>query len=668
LRRLVISRIRRLLRLRQHPKLVAQWLAVALCAGLLLWGASLLLLRHEQGRLDTLAYAALQRDLFAVAGGGTLFLLLCTMTGLGLSARLISRTRRQREVQRVYRMATEAARDGFFMVRPLRNEAGDIVDFVLEDCNERGAAFYGATPAQLIGSRFSDSSSGAALESVLQLYRDALAAGYHEGEAQVPPENPLRPAWIHRRIVRAGDGLAVTLRDISDSKAQEAALAQMANSDAVTHLPNRHWLMRYLPDAVRRARAAQARLALLFIDLDDFKNINDTLGHATGDELLRQVALRLRTVVRPHDSVVRLGGDEFTIVLEHVGTDDDVAQIADRVLAALGEPFTLGARGGYSVPGTIGISIFPRDGEDDQTLLKHADVAMYAAKAAGKGHYLFYAPHLSATLVARMNREQLLRQAIADGEFMLYFQPRVDTRSGAMRAMEALLRWRHPERGVVGPQEFIALAEDTGLIVPLGRQVIDLACGQLAQWRRQGLPLVPVSINISARQFDKGRLSAYIAAAMARYGIEAGLLEIEVTESCMIGDDLGAHSELRALETLGVALLVDDFGTGYSSLSQLQRLDFDGIKVDRSFTAQLGQGAEGELLFRAILSMAQVLDMTVVAEGVETEQQLTLLQALGCHQVQGYLLARPQPASEMPALLRASSLLPFGREAPLPAG
>jgi len=641
---------------------VARWLLACLILAGLLWGASAFLLHQEQQKLAAVAYAALRRDVFVIASGGILFLLLCTITGMGLSARLISRDQKQREVRQAYRVATEAAREGFFMVRPLRDDAGEIYDFLLEDCNERGAAYYGATTAELIGSRFSDSSHGEAFDKVLALYRQALESGFHEGEEQVPPGNPLKPAWIHRRIVRTGDGLAVTLRDISDLKAQEEALSQLANSDAVTRLPNRHWMMRYLPVAMRGTRIERTRLALLFIDLDDFKNINDTLGHSAGDELLRQVAFRLRSVIRPQDSVVRLGGDEFTVVLERVATDDDISQIADRILGALGEPFALGADGFYSVPGTIGISVFPQDGEDEQTLLKHADIAMYAAKAAGKGHYLFYTPRLSATLVARLNLEQALRQAIAAGQFILYYQPRVDTRTGALRGMEALLRWIHPERGLVGPQEFIPVTEETGLIVPLGEQVIDMACAQLAAWRRQQLPLVPVSINISPRQFNQGRLSAYIATAMARYGIDAKLLEIEVTESCMIGDDPGARSELRALEALGVTLLVDDFGTGYSSLSQLQRLDLDALKVDRSFTAQLGHGEEGEVLFRAILSMAQVLNMTVVAEGVETEEQLSILQTLACNEIQGFLIAPPLPADEIPALLR-SPWLRLGNQA-----
>jgi diguanylate cyclase (GGDEF)-like protein len=458
--------------------------------------------------------------------------------------------------------------------------------------------------------------------------------------------------------VRSGDGLAVTLRDISDMKAQEEALSRLANADAVTALPNRHWLINHLPEALAAARNGNAVLALLFVDLDDFKNINDTLGHAAGDELLQAVAACLRSVLRPQDNVVRLGGDEFTIILEHVDSRAEVSRVADRIMASLAAPFLLSGGSSHLMHASIGISLFPQDGDDGQTLLKHADIAMYAAKTSGKGRYEFYQPQLSENLVLRLDREQALRKAIERDEFVLYYQPRVDTFSGRLRSMEALVRWRHPERGLVPPLEFIRMAEDTGLIVPLGELVIRKACAQLAQWQAQRLPLVPVSINVSARQFSHGNLAALFASCMAAQALAPSLIEIEITESCMMAEDQTVTEQLAALEALGLKLLVDDFGTGYSSLSQLQRLDLDVLKVDRAFTAQLCNGREGEALFMAILSMAHVLGMGVVAEGVETVEQLRVLQALSCNEVQGYFISPPVPPEEVPALMHKKFLLP----------
>jgi diguanylate cyclase (GGDEF)-like protein len=466
---------------------------------------------------------------------------------------------------------------------------------------------------------------------------------------------------MYHRFVRSGGGIAVTLRDISENKAHEEALSRLANTDVLTALPNRHWLVSYLPRAVAKANHRKSLLAVLFVDLDDFKNINDTLGHAAGDELLQGAAMRLKHIVRPNDDVVRLGGDEFTIILQHVDSRDDVARLAERIVAVLGEPFGLAGTSNHVVCASIGISMFPRDGMDGETLLKHADVAMYAAKANGKGTFAFYEPHFSERLLIRLNREQTLRNAIERDEMVVLYQPRVDTFSGELRSLEALVRWMHPELGLVLPQSFIPIAEDTGLIVRLGELVAEKVFAQLAQWKEQNLQVVPVSINVSVRQFNERNLSELFASRMAHYGIESSLIEIEITESCMIEDDEQVNEQLRALDALGIKLLVDDFGTGYSSLSQLQRLELNGLKIDKAFTAALGKGSEGEVFFKAILSMAHELGMNVVAEGVETVAQLHVLQALSCSEVQGEFISPPVPASEIPSILRKQFLFPpFG--------
>ncbi|HEY8607848.1 MAG TPA: EAL domain-containing protein [Noviherbaspirillum sp.] len=596
------------------------------------------------------------RALHNMAVIGSFFLLLFSLTGMSLSARLAARREQAEEVQANYRMATEAANEGFFIHRPLHGPDGRIADFIVEDCNERGAALINNTREDIIGARVTELIPGRYGQELLALYRRAMETGFHEDEIRVSPPSRMHATWVYRRLVRTGAGLTLTIRDISEAKAHEQALAQLANTDALTTLPNRHWLSNFLPNAVAQAEESQGRLAVLFIDLDNFKNINDTLGHEAGDALLQAAALRLKTAVRASDHVVRLGGDEFTIVLEHVALIDDVARVAKQVVREISEPFTLLGTTGHRVNASIGISMYPQDGRDGETLLKHADIAMYAAKAAGKGRYHFYQSHLSDTLILKLSKEQALRRAVEQDEFVMHYQPRVGAASGRLSSMEALVRWHSPERGLVYPVEFIDLAEDTGMIIRLGELVIEKVCAQIAAWQAQRLAVVPVSINVSGLQLREGRLSSFLSSCLERYGVAPALLEVELTESSMIDRNRIVAGELAALRSLGVKLLIDDFGTGYSSLAQLHRLDVDVLKVDRAFTTALGKGSEGESLFRAIVSMAGALDICVVAEGVETEEQLLVLQSLDCDEVQGHLVSRAVPAQEMPQMMRRSFL------------
>jgi diguanylate cyclase (GGDEF)-like protein len=591
-------------------------------------------------------------SLYNMAGIGSAFLLLFAFTGSILSARLALRRRQAEEVRATYRAATDAANEGFFILRPLYEQDGTISDFLFEDCNERGAELGGGKRSDVVGRTVLQLLSGSYGKEIVAVYRRAMESGFHEDEVRISPPSPVRAAWVYRRLVRTGSGLTLTLRDISEAKAHEQALSQLANTDALTTLPNRHWLANFLPIALRQAADGQSRLAVLFIDLDNFKNINDTLGHEAGDELLQTAAMRLKSAVRSSDHVVRLGGDEFTIVLQQVALVDDVARVARQVVKEVSEPFTLLGTDGHRVNASIGISMYPQDGRDGETLLKHADIAMYAAKAAGKGRFQFYQSHLSDTLLLKLNKEQALQRALERDEFVVHYQPRVDAGTGRLSSMEALVRWNSPERGLVYPMEFIELAEDTGMILRLGQQVFEKVCAQLAAWKAQQLTLVPVSVNVSALQLREGQISSCLAACIARHGLDPTLFEIELTESSMIEKNRVVTAELEHLRALGVKLLIDDFGTGYSSLAQLHRLDVDVLKVDRAFTAALGHGSEGESLFKAIVSMAGALDMCVVAEGVETEEQLRMLQALSCDEVQGYLVSQAVPAQEMPSMLR----------------
>lgn len=597
-----------------------------------------------------------------IAAGCTLLLAIGAVLGMMFSMRLAIRKRESEKAREAYGIITEGGNDGFYMWRAIHDRDGKLVDFEVLDCNERGAAVFGANKSDFIGSRMSRHYSPGYYAQLMQTFSHAMTSGYYEDEYQIPSDSPLHTAWLHRRMIRTRLGLAITVRDISETKAHEQALLQQLGTDELTGLPNRHWVIQHLHQRLHEANAGSgtptSSFAVLFLDLDDFKNINDTLGHSSGDLLLQAATQRLRELVSAPDQVVRFSGDAFTVIQQLDGTPEAAAQLAEAILQAFGKPVMLSNQQILQISLSIGISVFPRDGETVDALLKHADIAMHAAKSDGKKRFRFYQPQLSERLQIRIDSETALRLAIERDEFVLHFQPRVRTDSGEFCSMEALARWHHPQRGMVSPLEFIPVAEETGLILKLGELVIRKACAQLAQWQAQGLPALPMSVNVSSRQLNQGNLRHIIAAALKEHAVDARLLEIELTESCMMADTLEIAEELASFQQLGIRLLVDDFGTGYSSLSQLQRLDLDVLKVDKAFTAELGIRAEGQVFFNAIVSMAHALQMTVVAEGVETEAQLHLLQELGCDEVQGYYISHPLPAAEIPALMRRRYLFP----------
>ncbi|SDA75035.1 MULTISPECIES: EAL domain-containing protein [unclassified Janthinobacterium] len=593
-----------------------------------------------------------------IALGVTLLLLAFTVIATVLSLRLAWRHHQSEGVRNAYRMATEGTSDGFYIISALRGEDGAIVDFEIVDCNEPGAGYFGVRREQLLGMRLQSRAHEAYFRDLIHNYRAAMQSGFSEEEIELPDGNPFKLRWIRRRLVRSGDRLAVTLQDISTAKEHERDLRRLANEDGLTGLPNRYWLQQFLPGALARAAIAQHMLALLFIDLDGFKDINDTQGHAEGDKVLRAASLRLKAVLRPGDHVVRLGGDEFVVVLDPVEDDSRAEQVAQRIAIAFDEPFYLGSER-HKMGASIGISLYPRDGAETDVLLKNADIAMYAVKVAGKGHHRFFQPELFETIRNRRELEQSLVAALEQDQFLVVYQPRVDALSGQLCSMEALVRWRHPQHGMVPPLEFIPVAESSGLISQLGEVVIEKVCLQMAHWQAAGQELVPVSINVSARQFGRGDVHQVLASALARHRIDARMIEVEITESAMMDEQNRAVEQLSAIRALGVRLLVDDFGTGYSSLSQLQKFAMDGLKIDRAFTMELGRSEQGEVFVRAILSMAHALGMSVVAEGVETREQLDILRALQCNEVQGYFISRPVPAEHMLALMRKRFLIPL---------
>ncbi|MEN3365487.1 MAG: diguanylate cyclase [Burkholderiales bacterium] len=548
--------------------------------------------------------------------------------------------------QNTYRMATEGGNEGFYIVRPLRGDCGAYIDFEIIDCNRHGAEFLARQREDLIGKRMSTLYQRSNFDHPLEILRRAMEVGFYEDDVEVSSESPLLPRWMHCKIVRSYDDLAVTLRDISDAKAHVHELERRGNEDALTGLPNRYWVQTCLPLAINRAASNSTMLAVLFMDLDGFKKVNDALGHPAGDELLRIAARRLKVAVRPQDKVARLGGDEFVVILENITHKQDAAHVAERVVQAFRESFTL-SQGIQSVGASIGISFFPGDGSDAETLLRNADIAMYSVKTSGKRHFRFFDSRFYDMLRSRLEREAELRDAIERDQFLMYYQPRVDMATGATSSMEALVRWAHPAKGLVGPDEFIALAERSGLILGLGQLVIEKVCLQLERWSRRSDKLLPVSINVSPRQFNETNVAEILSASLRRHHVDPALVEIELTESCMIDDGSDAPGKLAAIRNMGVRVLLDDFGTGYSSLSQLQWLDFDILKVDRLFTEAMEATDKGKVFYKAIITMAHALGMRVVAEGVEDEKQVNILRTLRCDELQGYYISRPLPPAAM---------------------
>jgi diguanylate cyclase (GGDEF)-like protein len=491
---------------------------------------------------------------------------------------------------------------------------------------------------------------GKAFTYALQRYAEVVLKGAHidEDEVYVAAPGPLQGKWISHRAVPARQGLAVTIRDLTKMKQHEASLVFVANHDTVTQLPNRNWLQTYLPQAINRARTAREKLGVFFIDLDDFKKVNDTLGHAVGDQLLTHISERLRRISRDSDVVCRLGGDEFTLVVQGGFSRIDMETLGARIVDTLAQPFELEGQA-ILVGASVGISVFPDSGSDAAELLKNADLAMYSAKESGKGLYEFFSPGLSAQVEGRVALEREMHSALKNNEFFLVYQPKVDLHTHETCGFEALLRWQSPTRGVVPPLDFIGLAEKTGLIVPIGEKVIEMACAQLSSWRAQGLSLLPVSVNVSPRQLRRGNLASTLTSILRRYDIPAHLLEIELTESSMMEDVEHSRKQILAIKELGVRVLVDDFGTGYSSLALLKKFEVDVLKVDRSFVNDVPRDPEDCAILSAVVSMARALKMDVVAEGVETIEQREYLASLGCHQGQGYFFSRPVRPEELTA-------------------
>jgi diguanylate cyclase (GGDEF)-like protein/PAS domain S-box-containing protein len=448
-----------------------------------------------------------------------------------------------------------------------------------------------------------------------------------------------------RLIIRDNKGepqyLLGVIEDVTERKRLDERIAHMAHHDALTDLPNRLLFHERLEESLKWVHRGE-HLALLYLDFDDFKSVNDTLGHTVGDELLKVVATRLRSCLRETDIVARLGGDEFAIIQTAVEQPTDITDLVRRIYEAIREPCEFGGQQ-IIADASIGIAMAPGDGTEPDQLLKNADLAMYRAKADGRGTYRFFQPEMDARMKARRALEFDLRHAIMCGEFELYYQPIVNFRDNKVTGCEALLRWNHSKRGMISPAEFIPVAEETGLINQLGEWVIKTACAEAANWPDH----IRVAINVSPVQFKSQTLALTIINALAASGLPARRLELEITEAVLIRDDAAVLVMLHQLRQLGVRIAMDDFGTGYSSLSYLQRFPFDKIKIDRSFIQDIAEKDGSLTIVQAVINIATSRNITTIAEGVETEEQFKLLRTLGCIEMQGYLFSRPVPVQEI---------------------
>lgn len=522
--------------------------------------------------------------------------------------------------------------------------------------NRAFAEVTGYSSEEVVGRRPSILNSGWQNEAFYQkMWCSLQSTGHWRGEIwNRRKDGDIYPEWLSINRMMDQDGRVLryvaVFTDISLRKESEARMAYLAHHDPLTGLANRTLLEERFTQSLALAQRQRHVVALMFIDLDRFKVINDTLGHDVGDQLLILVAMRLTESVRDGDTVSRLGGDEFILLLHNVDGEGAAAQIAKKINDLLSEPFSLNGDEIF-ITASVGVSLYPNDGLDRQELLKFADIAMYRAKAQGGGNCQFYRPEFNARTLERLTMENRLRRAIERDELVLYYQPTVDIKTGCILSAEALIRWQSPDYGFVSPGDFIPLAQESGLIVQVGEWVLNRACSQIVEWRSRGVHTVPVSVNMSARQFMQRGLDKIVAQALQVSGLEGQALYLEITEQ-MVMDNVEANIEtMYLLKALGVKLAIDDFGTGYSSLSYLKRFPLDILKIDQSFVRDIASDSSDRAIASIIINIAQELGMGVIAEGVETQEQLQTLREEGCDIYQGFYFSKPVPADDFIQLL-----------------
>jgi len=466
---------------------------------------------------------------------------------------------------------------------------------------------------------------------------------------EIPIEDSIAP--IHDREGKP-IGAVIVFRDVSVAQAMARQMTHSAEHDFLTGLPNRMLLNDRIGQAVASAQRRKKQAAVLFLDLDGFKHINDSLGHPVGDKLLQSIAKRLTAAVRGADTVSRQGGDEFVVLLADLSHAEDAVIMAARILRTVAIPHSVDQHD-LHVTTSIGVSVYPDDGRDAETLIKNADTAMYQAKENGRQSYQFFKPAMNARAVERQSIEESLRRALERQEFALHYQPKICMRTGTIIGAEALIRWTHPVRGTIPPAQFIPVAEDCGLIIPIGRWVLRQACEQACEWRRAGLATITMAVNVSAVEFQDEAFLPGLLQILEETGYDPRSLELELTESALMKRVESTATILRTLKESGVRVAVDDFGTGYSSLSYLRKFPIDSLKIDQSFVRQIGRAADDAAIVTAVISMARSLKLRVVAEGVETFKELEFLKAHQCDEAQGYYFSQPVPAPLFINLLRA---------------
>jgi diguanylate cyclase (GGDEF)-like protein/PAS domain S-box-containing protein len=553
-----------------------------------------------------------------------------------------------RESEAHFRALVEQASDSFYV----HDFEGRFIDV-----NQRGCDCLGYTRNELLNMSMADIDVDLSINKLKSLLGPitsrtpiALESRHRRKDGTVfPVEIRIGPIEIngHQHLLSLA-------RDVTERKELQDHIQHLAYHDPLTDLPNRAMFNRHLSHAMIQARRYYKGLAVLFIDLDRFKNINDTLGHDAGDRLLQEMSRRLTASLREGDLVARLGGDEFVVLLEEVTDLSHVSQVAQQILTSLVKEYPLDGQLVH-ITASIGISAFPEDGRDEFSLMKHADVAMYRAKAAGKNNFQFYSAHMDLHSAAQLALESSLRRALERDELLLHYQAKVDAQTGRITGVEVLARWQHPELGLMHPEHFIPLAEETGLIVPLTKWVLREACTQNCAWQKQGLPALRIAVNLSARQFADQNLLNDVESILKEVGMDPTLLELEITESMMMHNTDKTIEVLAGLKAMGIHIAIDDFGIGYSSLSHLKQFPIDIIKIDRSFITDIPGDQADEAIADAIIAMGKSLKIIVVAEGVEALEQLQFLRSRGCDEIQGYYFSRPIPASDFAKLLRKNT-------------
>jgi len=599
-------------------------------------------------------FEADRRTWLLVAGGASALLLLVVAMISFWSWQLAKARRRARRAQETYAAASEGSLDAFCVFRTVRDARGRVEDFEIEATNSAAEQIFGLDSEALRGRRLCE---------LLPHYREngifadfvlvALHGAPREGE-WLATARGARGRWLHRQVVPVEDGVVAIVRDITERKLAEERIFHMAHHDELTGLPNRNLMHDRIDQAIRNAARHGEGVALAFVDLDGFKLVNDGLGHKAGDELLKVVSRRMGACLRRNDTLARFGGDEFVILLPDQGQDPAaLTPLLEKIRVAVTEPVEVGGQA-VQVSCSMGVVMYPQDGADASALLMNADAAMYRAKDLGSNNFQFYAREMNASVEEKLMLLDGLRHALqetladsGENRFHLLYQPKVDLKTGRIFGVEALIRWHHPEHGVVSPQRFIGLAEESGLIVQIGDWVVRTACRQAQTWRACGLPPITVSVNVSARQFEEARLVDRVAAALQDSGLPPELLELEVTESLIMRDLPKAVEKMRELKAMGVSLSVDDFGTGYSSLSALKSFPISRLKIDKSFVSELADNPDDQAIAMAVISLGHKLNLKVIAEGVETEQQCAFLRANECDEMQGYLFSKPVTAGEI---------------------